>query len=48
MNDDFNELNDLSAKEPEKMKELKALFDKRAVDYKLYPFIDWNDVELRR
>ncbi len=48
MNDDFNELNDLSAKEPEKMKELKALFDKRAVDYKLYPFIDWIDQKRRR
>jgi arylsulfatase len=48
MNDDFNELNDLSAKEPEKMKELKALFDRRAVDYKLYPFIDWIDQKRRR
>jgi arylsulfatase len=48
MNDDFNELNDLSAKEPEKMKELKALFDKLAVDYKLYPFIDWDDQKRRR
>ena len=48
INEDFNELNDLSAKYPEKLKELKALFDKRAVEYKLYPFIDWIDVENRR
>jgi len=48
LNDDFNELNDLSAKYPEKLKELKALFDKRAETYKLYPFIDWIDVEARR
>jgi len=48
MNEDFNELNDLSAKEPEKLKELKFLFDKRAVDYKLYPLIDMIDQKLRR
>ncbi len=47
MDEDFNELNDLSAKEPEKLKELKALFDKRAVDYKLYPLIDLIDVANR-
>lgn len=48
INEDFNELNDLSAKNPEKLKELKTLFDQRAEKYKLYPFIDWIDVENRR
>ncbi len=48
LNEDFNELNDLSAKYPEKLKELKAIFDQRAEKYKLYPFIDWIDVENRR
>jgi len=48
INEDFNELHDLSAKYPEKLKELKALFDQRAEKYKLYPFIDWIDVENRR
>jgi arylsulfatase A-like enzyme len=48
LNEDFNELNDLASKNPEKLKELKALFDQRAEKYKLYPFIDWLDVEYRR
>ena len=48
INEDFNELNDLSAKNPEKLKELKAQFDLQADKYKLYPFIDWIDVEVRR
>jgi arylsulfatase len=38
----------LSAKNPEKLKELKAQFDLQAEKYKLYPFIDWIDVEVRR
>lgn len=48
LNNDFNELNDLSAKNPDKLKELKILFTERAEKYKLYPFIDWIDVENRR
>jgi hypothetical protein len=48
MNEDFNELKDLSANEPEKLKELKALFDRLAVDYELYPFIDMFDARRRR
>lgn len=48
INEDFNELTDLAAKYPEKLKELKAVFDQRAEKYKLYPFIDWLDVEVRR
>ena len=48
LNEDFNELNDLSAKNPEKLKELKALFDIKAEQYHLFPLIDWIDVEARR
>jgi len=48
LNEDFNEINDLAAKYPERLKELKAQFDVQANKYKLYPFIDWIDVELRR
>ena len=47
LNEDFNELNDLSAKYPEKVKELKAIFDQQAEKFKLYPFIDWIDLEVR-
>ena len=48
LNEDFNEINDLATKYPERLKELKAQFDVQANKYKLYPFIDWIDVELRR
>lgn len=44
LNEDFNERVDLAAKYPEKLKELKALFDVQAKKHNLYPFIDWNDV----
>ena len=44
LNTDFNEINDLSAKYPEKLKELKALFDAEATKNNLYPLIDWEDV----
>ncbi|RAV99027.1 arylsulfatase [Pseudochryseolinea flava] len=40
ISDDFNELNNLAAKHPEKLKELKALFDAEAVKYNIYPLID--------
>jgi len=48
INEDFNELHDLSAKYPEKLKELRKLFDQRAEKYKLYPFIDRIDFAHRR
>jgi arylsulfatase A-like enzyme len=48
LNEDFNEINDLSAKYPEKLKELKILFNQLAEKYKLYPFIDWIDVFAKR
>lgn len=44
LNEDFNEINDLSKKYPEKLKELKALFDSEAKSHNLYPLIDWEDV----
>lgn len=40
LNDDFNELNNLAQKNPEKLKELKALYDADAVKYNIYPLID--------
>ena len=48
LNDDFNERIDLAKKYPEKLEALKALFDQRAKEYNIYPFIDWDDVLKRR
>ena len=44
LNEDFNERIDLAKKHPEKLAELKALFDATAVKYNMYPLIDWSDV----
>ncbi|MBL0742708.1 arylsulfatase [Chryseolinea lacunae] len=40
LNEDFNELKDLAKKHPEKLKELKDLFDAEAAKYNIYPLID--------
>jgi len=40
INEDFNELNNLAQKNPEKLKELKDLFDAEAAKYNIYPLID--------
>lgn len=40
LTEDFNERNDLAKKHPEKLKELKALFDAEATKYNIYPLID--------
>jgi arylsulfatase A-like enzyme len=48
LNDDFNERIDLAKKYPEKLAELKALFEEHAKKYNIYPFIDWDDVFNRR
>ena len=44
IDEDFNERNDLSKKNPQKLAELKALFDTTAKKNNLYPLIDWQDV----
>jgi arylsulfatase A-like enzyme len=44
LNEDFNERIDLAKKYPEKLKELKAVFEEQAKKNNLYPFIDWYDV----
>jgi hypothetical protein len=43
LNEDFNETNDLSASNPAKLKELKALFDSEALKYNVYPLKDGNE-----
>jgi arylsulfatase len=48
LNEDFNERVDLAKKNPEKLKELQALFDAQAKKFNVYPFIDWSDVVNRR
>ena len=40
LNEDFNELHDLAAKNPEKLKELQALFDVQANKFNIYPLKD--------
>lgn len=47
LNSDFNELKDLSQKQPEKLKELQALFDAEAKKNNAYPLINWSDVNLK-
>lgn len=44
LNEDFNERNNLALKNPEKLKELKALFDSEAYKYNVYPIVDWSYV----
>jgi len=44
LNDDYTERIDLAKKYPEKLTELKALFEKQAREHHLYPFITWDDV----
>ncbi len=44
LNDDFNERIDLAKKYPEKLNELKALFDDLATKNRLYPLVTWDDV----
>ncbi|KIO78590.1 sulfatase [Pedobacter lusitanus] len=44
LNEDFNERINLAGKYPEKLEELKALFEVQAKKYNLYPYITWDDV----
>ncbi len=48
LNDDPTETNDLAKKNPQKLAELKALFDEQAKANHLYPLIDWYDVNNQR
>ena len=44
LNTDYNERINLASKYPEKLNELKALYDEQAKKNHIYPFIDWEDV----
>jgi arylsulfatase len=48
LKEDFNERNDLAKKYPEKLEELKKVFDEQAKQNHLYPLIDWYDVNNKR
>jgi arylsulfatase len=48
LNEDFNERVDLAKKYPEKLKELKDLFDAEAKKNHIYPFIDRDDINNKR
>ena len=48
LNNDFNERVDLAKKYPEKLAELKKVFDEQAQKNHLYPLIDWYDVNNKR
>jgi arylsulfatase A-like enzyme len=47
LNKDFNETQNLAAKNPEKLKELQALFDTEARANNVYPLINWSDADER-
>ena len=44
LNEDYTERIDLAKKYPEKLTELKALFEEQAKAHHLYPYITWDDV----
>lgn len=48
LNEDYTERIDLAKKYPEKLAELKALFEEQAKSHHLYPYITWDDVYAAR
>ncbi|MDB5243277.1 MAG: sulfatase [Spirosoma sp.] len=44
LNEDFNERTNLAKKYPEKLEELKTVFEQQAKINNIYPFITWDDV----
>jgi arylsulfatase A-like enzyme len=44
LNEDYTERIDLAKKYPERLAELKALFEEEAKTHNLYPYITWDDV----
>lgn len=47
LNSDFNESVDLAKKNPQKLKELQALFAQEAQANDAYPLINWSDVNVK-
>jgi arylsulfatase len=46
LNEDFNELSNLAGKNPEKLKELKELFESEAAKFNIYPLKDGTEKQL--
>ena len=44
LNEDFNEINNLASKNPEKLNELKEFFEQEAKKYNVYPLYNWEQV----
>ncbi len=44
LNDDYTERLDLAQKYPDKLTQLRALFEQQAQSHQLYPLITWDDV----
>jgi arylsulfatase A-like enzyme len=44
LNEDYTERIDLAKKYPDKLAELKTLFEEQAKSHHLYPYITWDDV----
>jgi arylsulfatase len=44
MNEDYTERLDLAKKYPEKLAQMRALFEQQAQEHQLYPLINWDDV----
>ena len=44
LNEDFNERKNLADKNPQKLAELQALFDRQAEENNLYPLINWSHI----
>ncbi|MDR3269239.1 MAG: arylsulfatase [Tannerella sp.] len=44
LNEDFNERINLAASNPQKLAELKALFERQAEENNVYPLIHWGDI----
>ena len=45
LNEDYTERLNLAKKYPQKLAQLKALFEQQAQDHHLYPLITWDDVQ---
>ncbi|WP_218036659.1 hypothetical protein [Sphingobium sp. EM0848] len=44
LNEDYTERLNIAKRYPEKVAELRALFENEAQEHKLYPLITWDDV----
>jgi arylsulfatase len=44
LNEDFNEQIDLAGKNPQKLEELKALFEEQAQENNVYPLVNWSHI----